>query len=410
MTNSWAFTRILILCTVLLAGILTTLPANAKFEDGVQAYLAQDYDAALDAWRPLAEDGHAEAQFGVGLCYENGRSVERNLALAAVWYHKAAEQGLDEAQFNLGNLYLNAEGVPQDLVEAVHWYRRAAEQGMPHAQVNLGYSYETGSGVAKNAEKAVSWYRRAAEQNFSQAQYYLGAAYERGSGVEEDLPVAAAWYQRAADQGVVLAIKHLDVLIDKGIEPAVIIESGTPAKQDPAEPEAPALTEEAPPELPAAADVEVEPAAADVEVKETNLIESPPPPEPEAASATVAQTATAEAPVNDTAADKPVSTTPEPAPATARAGERVEILIGSFRLRLASYRQPANAEKGWDILSAKHSDLLANFNYAVAEVDLGAEKGIYHRLEAGPAGSLAEAQAVCAEIKVRGDNCVVVQP
>ena len=77
MTNSWAFTRILILCTVLLAGILTTLPANAKFEDGVQAYLAQDYDAALAAWRPLAEDGHAEAQFGVGLCYENGRRVER---------------------------------------------------------------------------------------------------------------------------------------------------------------------------------------------------------------------------------------------------------------------------------------------------------------------------------------------
>ena len=252
MTNSWAFTRILILCTVLLAGILTTLPADAKFEDGVQAYLAQDYDAALDAWRPLAEDGHAEAQFGVGLCYENARSVERNLALAAVWYHKAAEQGLDEAQFNLGNLYLSAEGVPQDLVEAVHWYRRAAEQGMPHAQVNLGYSYETGSGVAKNAEKAVSWYRRAAEQNFSQAQYYLGAAYERGSGVEEDLPLAAAWYGRAADQGIVLAVSRLEVLTRKGIEPAVIVASGRPIKYDPDAPEGPAMAERAPPEATAA--------------------------------------------------------------------------------------------------------------------------------------------------------------
>ena len=98
------------------------------------------------------------------------------------------------------------------------------------------------------------------------------------------------------------------------------------------------------------------------------------------------------------------------APATARTGERVETLIGSFRLRLASYRQPANAETGWTILSTKHSDLLAGFNYAIAEVDLGAEKGIYHRLEAGPARLLAEVQALCAQIKARGDNCVVVGP
>ena len=406
MTNSWAFTRILILCTVLLAGILTTLPADAKFEDGVQAYLAQNYDAALDAWRRLAEDGHAEAQFGFGLCYENGRSVERNLALAAVWYHKAAEQGLDEAQFNLGNLYLNAEGVPQDLVEAVHWYRRAAEQGMPHAQVNLGYSYETGSGVAKNAEKAVSWYRRAAEQNFSQAQYYLGAAYERGSGVEEDLPLAAAWYRRAADQGIVLAVSRLEVLTRKGIEPAVIVASGRPTKYDPDAPEGPAMAERAPPEAMAAKD----------EVKEANLIESALPPEPEAPSEAAVQTAATEEPADEIAVQNKIATEIETetamaaAPATARAGERVETLIGSFRLRLASYRQPANAEKGWTILSTKHSDLLAGYNYAIAEVDLGAEKGIYHRLEAGPARLLAEAQALCAQIKARGDNCVVVGP
>ena len=381
MTKSRAFIRILILCAVLLAGSLTTLPAHAKFEDGVQAYLAQDYGAALAAWRPLAEEGNAEAQFGIGLCYENGRGVERNLTQAAVWYRKAAEQGLDEAQFNLGNLYLNAAGVPKDLVEAVRWYRRAAEQGMPYAQVNLGYSYETGSGLTQDAEKAVSWYRRAAEQNFPKAQYYLGAAYERGSGVEQDLPLATAWYQRAADQGVVLAVKRLEVLTDRGIEPAVIVASNTP--------------QEAPPEMPAA--------EAEADVKETNLIENAPPPEPE----TPARDAATE---NESATEDATETASGEAPATARAGERVETLIGSFRLRLASYRQPANAGKGWRILSTKHKDLLASFNYAVTEVDLGADKGIFHRLEAGPAGSLAEAQALCAEIKARGDSCVVVQP
>ncbi len=402
MTNSWAFTRIVILCAVLLVGIFTSLPADAKFEDGVQAYLAQDYGAALDAWRPLAEDGHAEAQFGIGLCYENGRSVKRDLTLAAVWYRKAAEQGLDEAQFNLGNLYLNAQGVPQDLVEAVRWFRRAAEQGMPHAQVNLGYSYETGSGVVKDTEKAVSWYRLAAKQNFSQAQYYLGAAYERGSGVEKDLPLAAAWYGRAAAQGIVLAINRLGVLTREGVEPALIVTSGTPAKHNPDEPETPAMEERAPPET----------AAAKAGVKEINLIGSAPPTEPEAPSEPTAQIVATEKSAGETATqeqDKTAAATAA-APETARVGKRVESLIGSFRLRLASYRQSANAEKGWAILSTKHSDLLASFNYAVAEVNLGADMGIYHRLEAGPARFLAEAQALCAEIKARGDNCVVVVP
>ena len=374
MTKSRAFRGVLTICAVLVLGFVASAPAQASFEDGVQAYLAQDYVTALAEWRPLAEEGNAEAQFGVGLCYENGRGVERDLTQAAIWYRKAAEQNLDEAQFNLGNLYLNASGVPKDPVEAVRWFRRAAEQDMPHAQVNLGYSYETGSGVARDAVKAVAWYRRAAERDFPQAQYYLGAAYERGSGVDKSLPLAAAWYRRAADQGVVLAGKRLDGLKDIGVEPAVIESEARAAEAPPGEPEP------------------------QPEMKETNLIESAPEPEPEPPAEPTPQTAAVDAAGAETA------------PATARAGGRVETLSGSFRMRLAAYRQPANAEKGWRILSQKHEDLLGAFNYAVAEVDLGAEKGIYHRLEAGPAGSLNEAAAICAEIKARGDSCVVVRP
>ncbi len=425
MTDSRIRKRVLILCAALLLGITASWPAHASFEDGVRAYLAQDYDAALKAWEPLANDGHAPAQFGMGLSYENGRGVERDPAQAAIWYRKAAEQDLADAQFNLGNLYLNALGVPKDPVEAVRWFRRAAEQNMPHAQVNLGYSYETGSGVAKDPVKAVTWYRRAAEQDFPQAQYYLGAAYERGSGVEADLPLAAGWYQLAADQGVVLAAKRLDALKQEGVEPAEIIAASAPAEETPptAEPEAPAMAEEAPPEE--------SPAAGATE--ETNLIDSAPPPEPEApaetpqqaeplqeetvdASIEPATAEDAEAPqaeasqVEAPAAEAPSAAEPATVTATARVGERVATLEGSYRLRLASYRNPANADKGWLILTKKHADLLANFNYAVAEVDLGAEKGIYHRLETGPAGSLEEANVICSEIKSRGDSCVVVQP
>ena len=127
MTNSRTFTRVLTICAALLLGVLTAQPARANFEDGVRAYLAQDYAAALEIWRPLAEEGYAPAQFGMGLSYENGRGVELDLTQAAVWYRMAAEQDLADAQFNLGNLYLNASGVPKDPVEAMRWFRRTAE-------------------------------------------------------------------------------------------------------------------------------------------------------------------------------------------------------------------------------------------------------------------------------------------
>ena len=38
-----------------------------------------------------------------------------------------AEQGDAEAQFNLGILYDNGQGVPQDDAEALKWYRKAGD-------------------------------------------------------------------------------------------------------------------------------------------------------------------------------------------------------------------------------------------------------------------------------------------
>ena len=45
------------------------------------------------------------------------------------WHHKAAEQGHAEAQYNLGICYENGKGVEQDYEKAEEWYREAAAQG-----------------------------------------------------------------------------------------------------------------------------------------------------------------------------------------------------------------------------------------------------------------------------------------
>ena len=43
--------------------------------------------------------------------------------------HLAADQGDANAQFNLGVMYDQGQGVPQDYQQAVKWYRLAADQG-----------------------------------------------------------------------------------------------------------------------------------------------------------------------------------------------------------------------------------------------------------------------------------------
>jgi TPR repeat protein len=83
---------------------------------------------------------------------------------------KAAEQGDAEAQFNLGLIYNNSEGVPRDDVEALKWFLEAAEQGHAEAQFNLGRMYYNGAGVQQDFEEATNWYRKAAEQGDIEAQ------------------------------------------------------------------------------------------------------------------------------------------------------------------------------------------------------------------------------------------------
>ena len=75
-----------------------------------------------------------------------------------------AEAGDTEAQYNLGVMYDNGEGIPQDDAEAVRWYRLAAEQGSATAQYNLGVMYGTGEGVPQDNVEAHMWLNLAASR------------------------------------------------------------------------------------------------------------------------------------------------------------------------------------------------------------------------------------------------------
>ena len=174
------------------------------------------YTKAAEWYMKAAEQGDAEAQYGLGWCYYYGKGVPQNHTEAVKWYTKAAKQGHASAQYCLGICYYNGKGVPQNHTEAVKWYTKAAEQGHASAQNNLGYRYYNGEGVTQNYTEAVKWYTRAAKQGNAYAQCELGTCYYYGKGVAQNYSQAFEWYTKAANQGDAVAQYNVGICCQYG--------------------------------------------------------------------------------------------------------------------------------------------------------------------------------------------------
>ena len=133
----------------------------------------EDSGCSAELYQKAAEQGDADAQNNLGLCYVHGCGVEQNYSEALKWLRKSAEQEYADAQYNLGVCYESGMGVSQDYSEALKWLRKAAEQGHGEAQYNLGLCYSDGLGVERNNAEALKWYRKAAEQGNADAEAAL---------------------------------------------------------------------------------------------------------------------------------------------------------------------------------------------------------------------------------------------
>ena len=107
-----------------------------------------------------------------------------------------------------------------------------------------------------------------------------------------------------------------------------------------------------------------------------------------------------ERPVDRPAA--PARPAPAAAPdAAAGAGAKVH------RIQLAALSSRDAVETARRALAGKHKDLFSGLDFAVRRVDRGGGKGVVFRLQAGPFGSRAEAEAMCAKLAKRKVQCIV---
>jgi len=165
--------------TFVLTGLILLFLADpsialvAEYEKAIDAYKKGDYKTSAKLILPLAKKGFAKAQYNLGVMYEKGKGVEKNLNKAKKWFQFAADQGLPKAQYNLGLMYGKGKGVEKDYSKAIKWMTLAADQGNGKAQTNLGWMYETGKGVPRDTQKALSWYQLASDQGLAKAQEKL---------------------------------------------------------------------------------------------------------------------------------------------------------------------------------------------------------------------------------------------
>lgn len=171
-----------------IGGLLAT-----SLRDGLAAYECGNFATALEILRPIADNGDAIAQYGVGLTYE----ADADDAEAAKWYRKAADQGHTDAQYSLGNMsyrfFMQFERM-EDFAESIKWCRKAADRGHADAQYSLGLMCEADADYAE----AAKWHRKAADQGNAEAQYRIGRMYVEGLGVRRNAVQAYRWLSLAA--------------------------------------------------------------------------------------------------------------------------------------------------------------------------------------------------------------------
>ncbi len=171
--------------------------------------LERDQEAGISALGYLADRGSVEAMINLGVIYQAGRSVPKDLHQAEACYRRALDNGSAKAMFYIGGLYLEkkdyegasamfAQGAARgnkdcgDQLEKLKgWQRESAEYNEVH---ELLLRQKT-NGVEVREELQVL-----AEKHSLRAMVALGWTYWKGLGTSVDLRQAEYWYGRACEE------------------------------------------------------------------------------------------------------------------------------------------------------------------------------------------------------------------
>ena len=116
--------RVMASAVVVLMGISLSVNAS-NYNEGFIAAESGNYQSALQKWGPLAEQGHAVAQFNLGMLYHSGSGISLDEQKAIEWYEKSAKNGYYKAQEYMAVGYREGWfGLPKDSNKATYWEKQ----------------------------------------------------------------------------------------------------------------------------------------------------------------------------------------------------------------------------------------------------------------------------------------------
>ena len=110
----------------------------------------------------------------------------------------------------------------------------------------------------------------------------------------------------------------------------------------------------------------------------------------------------------------PVVAQPAPAPEPVRAAPKPQRRqtaslppSDSYRIQIAAVRSNEAAQREWSRLRRQNKDILGSLQLFVQQVNIR-NKGVYHRIQAGPLPERILAEIACSNLKSRGVGCLIV--
>ncbi|MGE3953812.1 MAG: hypothetical protein AB7F31_01255 [Parachlamydiales bacterium] len=143
---------------------------------------------AFECFDKLSDEGHVEATFRLGECYEYGWGCDEDIDFAYSNFRTAATKNHPEAMYKVAQAFVDGEAVDTDWDAYKEWLFKAANAKWPEACGELASQLLLGNDLfSKNTKEAFHWANIGADLQDLTSSIIKGTCLCMGNGVKKDL-------------------------------------------------------------------------------------------------------------------------------------------------------------------------------------------------------------------------------
>lgn len=161
-------------------------------------FCTANFNVALEWLTKAVLKGSVEAMYQIASLYDNAQSYgqDDDIEMAEVWYAKAAENGHANAQYRLGILLLSGDVSLLDKITGPVLIYKAAKNGHQAAEYEMGEAF-----IQYNKKLSVDLFYSAAQKGHFMSQFKMAQIFHKGVVKTKDYDQAFYWYTKVAQIG-----------------------------------------------------------------------------------------------------------------------------------------------------------------------------------------------------------------